>query len=77
LLSRDFIKLVLISIVIATPLSWYVMNEWLQGFAYRTEIHFWIFILAGCMALSIAVLTISYQAIKSAIVNPVSSLRSE
>lgn len=77
LLSRDFIKLVFISIVIATPLSWYVMNQWLEGFAYRTEIHFWIFILAGCIALSIAVLTISYQSIKSAVVNPVSSLRSE
>ena len=77
LLSRDFIKLVFISIVIATPLSWYVMNQWLEDFAYRTEIHFWIFILAGCIALSIAVLTISYQSIKSAIVNPVSSLRSE
>lgn len=77
LLSRDFILLVLISIFIATPISWYIMNRWLEGFAYRMEIEAWIFILAGCIALLIAVLTISYQSIKSAIMNPVSSLRSE
>ncbi|MEX2233101.1 MAG: ABC transporter permease [Cyclobacteriaceae bacterium] len=77
LLSKDFIKLVLISIVIATPISWYTMNQWLEGFAYRMEIHPWIFILAGCIALSIAVFTISYQSVKSALINPVSSLRSE
>jgi putative ABC transport system permease protein len=77
LLSKDFIILVVISIVIATPVSWYAMGQWLEGFAYRMEISLWIFVLAGFMALSIAVLTISYQAIKSAVMNPVSSLRSE
>lgn len=77
LLSKDFIKLVLMAIFIATPVSWYTMNKWLEGFAYRMEIHPWIFMLAGCIALSIAVFTISYQSVKSALMNPVSSLRSE
>jgi putative ABC transport system permease protein len=77
LLSRDFIKLVLIAIVIATPVSWYAMNRWLEGFAYRMDVSPWIFLLAGGIALSIAVLTISYQSIKSAVMNPVSSLRNE
>jgi putative ABC transport system permease protein len=77
LLSKDFIKLVLIAILIATPVAWYAMNEWLQGFAYRMEIRIWIFALAGCLALAIAVLTISYQSIKTAIMNPINSLRSE
>ena len=73
----DFIKLVLIAILIATPVAWYAMNEWLHGFAYRMDISVWVFVLAGCIALAIAVLTISYQSIKSAIMNPVYSLRSE
>ena len=77
LLSKDFILLIAVSMILATPVAWYAMSRWLEGFAYRVEIHFWIFILAGLVALSIAVLTISYQAIKSALVNPVSSLRSE
>ena len=77
LLSKDFIKLVLIAIVIATPISWYTMNEWLEGFAYRMEIQPWVFILAGCMALLIAVFTISFQSVKSAFMNPVTSLKSE
>lgn len=77
LLSKDFLMLVVIAIVLATPLSWYAMNKWLEGFAYRMEIHPWIFILAGCVALFVAVVTISYQSIKSAVMNPVSSLRSE
>src|SRR5258708_1221358 len=77
LLSNDFIKLVLVSILIATPISWYTMNQWLEGFAYRMEIHPWIFILAGLIALSIAVFTISYQSVKAALMNPVSSLKSE
>ena len=77
LLSKDFIKLVIVSILIATPLAWYAMNRWLEGFAYRTEIQPWIFMLAGLAALSIAVLTISYQSLKSARMNPVSSLKSE
>lgn len=77
LLSNDFIKLVLVSIFIATPISWYAMDQWLQGFAYRMEIHPWIFILAGLVALSTAVFTISYQSVKAALMNPVSSLKSE
>jgi putative ABC transport system permease protein len=77
LLSRDFIILVFIAIVIATPVSWYVMNKWLEGFAYRMEISAWIFVLAGVIALTIAVFTISFQSIKSALVNPVLSLKSE
>src|SRR5690606_10132849 len=75
LLSKDFVLLVLISMVIATPLSWYAMNEWLEGFAYRMEIHYWVFMFAGMIALTIAVFTISFQAIKSALLNPVNSLR--
>jgi putative ABC transport system permease protein len=77
LLSKDFILLVLIAVVIATPISWYAMNKWLEGFAYKMEIQPWIFVLSGCIALLIAVFTISYQSVKSAVVNPVSSLRSE
>ncbi|WP_215223989.1 ABC transporter permease [Echinicola shivajiensis] len=77
LLSKDFVKLVLVAIAIATPVSWYVMNKWLMGFAYQIEIHWWIFAIAGLMAVTIAILTISFQSIKSALVNPVNSLRSE
>lgn len=77
LLSNDFIKLVLVSILIATPVSWYVMSRWLEGFAYRMEIQLWTFILAGLIALFIAMCTISYQAVKSALMNPVSSLKTE
>ena len=77
LLSKDFIKLVIISILIATPISWYAMGLWLEGFAYRMEIKPWIFMLAGLAALSIAILTISYQSLKSARMNPVNSLKSE
>jgi putative ABC transport system permease protein len=77
LLSKDFIVLVLIAIVIATPISWYAMDRWLEGFAYKMEIHAWIFALSGFVALLIALFTISYQSIKTAVMNPVSSLRSE
>ncbi len=77
LLSNDFIKLVLIAILIATPISWYAMTQWLEGFAYRMEVNAWIFVLAGLIALSIALITISYQSVKSALMNPVTSLRSE
>ncbi len=77
LLSKDFVLLVLVAMLIATPLSWYAMNQWLEGFAYRMEIQFWIFIFAGVIALSIAVFTISFQSIKSALLNPVNSLKNE
>jgi putative ABC transport system permease protein len=77
LLSKDFIMLVAVSILIATPVSWYYMNEWLQGFAYRMDIQPWIFVLAGLVAVAIALFTISFQSLRSAHMNPVSSLRSE
>jgi putative ABC transport system permease protein len=77
LLSGDFVKLVVIAFVIACPLSWLAMHRWLQGFAYRTSLNAGIFVLAGAGALMIAVLTISFQAIKAALANPVTSLRAE
>lgn len=77
MLSRDFLKLVLIAIIIAFPVTWFAMHKWLQAFAYRINIQWWIFILAGVMALLIAVITISFQSVKAALANPVKSLRSE
>jgi putative ABC transport system permease protein len=77
LLSKDFLKLVIIAIVIASPIAWWAMNKWLQEFAYRTDISWWIFVIAGIGALLIALLTVSFQAIKVAITNPVKSLRTE
>jgi len=77
MLSRDFIKLVIIAIVIASPLAWYAMNYWLQDFAYRINIQWWIIALAGTAAILIAFVTISFQSIKAALTNPVKSLRSE
>lgn len=77
LLSKDFLKLVLLGIAVASPLAWYVMNRWLQGFAYQVDIGGWVFARAGLLAIGIALLTISYQSIRAALMNPVSSLRSE
>jgi putative ABC transport system permease protein len=77
LLSKDFIRLVLIAFIIASPVAWFIMNNWLNDFAYRINISAWIFIAAGSMALVIALATISFQAIKAAIANPVRALRSE
>jgi putative ABC transport system permease protein len=77
LLSKDFLKLVIISLIIAVPIGWYGMNKWLQDFAYRINIHWWVFPLAGLLAIVIAFFTISFQAIKAAIANPVKSLRTE
>ena len=77
LLSRDFVKLVLLAIVIASPLAWYGMNRWLQEFAYKIDMSWWTFALAGLLAIGIALLTVSFQAIKAALMNPVKSLRSE
>jgi len=77
LLSKDFLKLVAIAILIASPLSWFVMNKWLQDFAYRTNIGWQVYILTAAIALCIAVLTVSFQAIRAAVSNPVKSLRSE
>jgi putative ABC transport system permease protein len=77
LLSKDFLKLVAIAIVIATPIAWWAMDKWLQNFAYRVTISWWMFAVAGLTAILIAVFTISFQSIKAAIVNPVKSLRAE
>jgi len=77
MLAGDFVKLVIIAIVIAIPVSWYMMKLWLQDFVYRIDINWWIFPIAGLIALIIALLTVSFQAIKAALTNPVTSLRSE
>lgn len=77
LLSKDFIKLVIISLLIASPVAWYFMNKWLQDFAYRIHISWWIFIITAILALSIAFITVSFQAIKAALANPVKSLRTD
>jgi len=77
LLSKDFLRLVAVAIVIASPVAWWVMNKWLQDFAYRISISGWIFITAGLLALAVALISVSIQAIKAAIANPVNSLRSE
>lgn len=77
LVSKEFLYLVLIAFVIAIPTTWWAMNKWLQDFAYRTNINWWVFAMAGIIALLIAVFTISFQAIKAALMNPVKSLRSE
>ena len=77
LLSKDFLKLVLIAIVIATPIGWWMMSRWLQDFAYRVDLSWWVFALAGFLAVGIAILTVSFQSIKAALMNPVKSLRSE
>ena len=77
LISKDFIKLVFIAVVIASPIAWHFMNKWLQDFAYRISISWWVFVLAGLAAVLIALITICFQAIKAAIANPVKSLRTE
>lgn len=77
LLSVDFLKLVIASFFIAMPLAWYFMHKWLQDFAYRIDISWWVFVLAGILAIMVAIATISFQAIKAAMSNPVKSLRSE
>jgi putative ABC transport system permease protein len=77
MLSRDFVILVLISCLIAVPVSWYLLQDWLQKFEYRTEIS-WVVLAASCAgALIITLTTVSYQAVKAALANPVNSLRSE
>lgn len=77
MLSKEFVVLVLISCFVAAPVAWYFLNGWLQKFVYRTEISPWIFILTGAAAIGITLLTVSFQAIKAAVMNPVKSLRSE
>ena len=77
LLSKDFLKLVMLSFVIAAPLSYWAMNKWLQDYPYRVSIQWWVFVMAAVLAMLIALLTVSYQAIKAAVANPVKSLRTE
>ncbi|SEM56672.1 putative ABC transport system permease protein [Mucilaginibacter gossypiicola] len=77
MLSRDFLVLVLLAIIIASPIAWYAMNEWLMDYAYRAEIHWWLIAVAGGVAVVVAFATISFQAVKAALANPVKSLRSE
>ena len=77
LLSKDFTKLVIIAFVLAVPIAWWMMTEWLNSFAYRMELGVGSFLLAGIVALLIAWVTVSYQSVKAAIVNPVKSLRRE
>jgi putative ABC transport system permease protein len=77
LLSKDFARLIILAFVIAVPISWYLMEQWLAGFAYRIQLGAGVFLLAGATALLIALITVSYQSVKAAIVNPIRSLRSE
>jgi predicted permease len=77
LLSKDFLKLIGISILISIPIAWYAMDNWLQDYAYRIEISWWVFIIAGVGAILIALVTVSFQAIKAALANPVDSLKTE
>lgn len=77
LLSFDFMKLILIAGAIAVPVAWYVMEQWLQGYAYRTDVKWWHFVIAIASVLMITGITIGYQTIKAAIANPIKSLRTE
>ena len=77
MLSKDFVKLVVIAIVIASPIAWWAMSKWLQDFAYRITISWWMIAIAGLIAVVIALITVSFQAIKAAVANPVKSLRTE
>jgi len=77
MLSKDFLRLVGIAVLIAFPFSFWLMRSWLQGFAYRIDVSPMVFVLAGCSVMFITLLTVSYQSIKSALANPVHSLRSE
>ena len=76
-LTVDFLKLVGVAILVSIPVGWYVMNKWLEDFSYRIEIGWWVFVLAAFLAVTIATITVSYQSIKAAVVNPVKSLRTE
>jgi putative ABC transport system permease protein len=77
LLSKDFLKLVIIALIIASPIAWYFMDKWLQDYAYRIDIGWWVFAVTGIVAVLIAFATIGFQAIKAAVANPVESLRTE
>jgi putative ABC transport system permease protein len=77
MLSKDFVKLVLIASVLAVPVAWWMMNSWLNDFAYRTKLYWWVFVIAGVLALFVALLTVGLKALKAAVANPVKSLRTE
>jgi ABC-type antimicrobial peptide transport system permease subunit len=77
LLSKEFISLVLIALAIASPLAWLFMHNWLQNFAYKINVSWWMFCMAGAIAITIALITVSFQSIKAAMANPVKGLRSE
>jgi len=77
LLNNNFVKLVMLAILIATPVAWFIMNRWLTNFAYKTELRWWIFVYAGLLALWIAMLTVSWQSWRAASRNPVEALRYE
>ncbi|WP_460981122.1 ABC transporter permease [Spirosoma fluminis] len=77
LFSFDFVKLVVVALVLSSPVAWYVMNQWLQKFAYKIDIEWWMFALAGLLAVGIALLTVSFQSLKAALMDPVKSLRTE
>ncbi|GAB3489559.1 ABC transporter permease [Spirosoma knui] len=77
LLSRDFLKLILIAIVIASPIAWYAMNQWLKDFSYKIEIEWWMFVVVGLLGTLVAILTVSIQSMKAALMNPVKSLKTE
>ena len=77
MLSSDFVRLIVIALLIATPIGWWAMNHWLQDFAYRVKIEWWMFVVTGVVAIVIAMLTVGYQAVKAAVANPVGALRNE
>jgi putative ABC transport system permease protein len=77
LMSGDFVKLVLLAILIASPIAWWAMNRWLRDFAYKISISWWMFAAAGLGAILIALITVSFQSVKAALANPVKNLRSE
>ncbi|GAA0532923.1 ABC transporter permease [Chitinophaga japonensis] len=77
LLSKDFVKLVLLSVMIASPVAWYIMEQWLQHYAYRIPVNIGVFLLAGAIALLVAVITVSIQSVRAALMNPVKSIRTE
>lgn len=77
LLSKDFMQLILVAIVLAVPIAWFLMHRWLENFAYQIDIQWWVFALTALMALGMALLTISGQSIRTAVANPIKALRSE
>ena len=77
LLSKDFLKLVVVAILIASAIAWFLMNKWLKDYDYHINVSWWMFFAAGSLAIIIALITVSFQAIKAAIANPVKSLRTE